>query len=210
MFALIFALTNKVAEHDAAVKRGEWSRSPDFSFWIAPPVELAGQTIGVVGLGRIGRRVVEIAQALGMETIATTRSKSDVPGVRSVPLPELFATADVVSLHCPLTPETRGLVSADLLARMKPTAFLINAARGGLVDEAALASTLHARKLAGAAFDVASREPIDPANPLLSAPFCVVTPHMAWASHAARERLLAATIENIRAFLANAPRNRVA
>ncbi len=158
--------------------------------------------MGIVGSGRIGRRVAEIARAFGMNVIAASAR----PAGRAE-LALLFARADVVSLHCPLTPETAGLVDRALLARMKPTAFLLNTARGGLVDEAALRAVLEAGEIAGAGFDVASREPIEPGNPLLGAPNLVLTPHLAWASLAARRRLMETTARNVEAFLAGTPIN---
>jgi glycerate dehydrogenase len=203
-FALLLELGNQTGTHTAAVAASEWSRSPDFSYWKAAPVELAGLTMGIVGSGRIGRRVAGIARAFGMRVITASSRRAD-----REQLLELFAAADVVSLHCPLTAENAGFVDRELLRRMKPTAFLLNTARGGLVDEAALRAALEAGELAGAGLDVASREPIDPANPLLGAPNLVLTPHLAWASLAARKRLMEATARNVEAFLAGAPINRV-
>jgi len=214
--ALLLELTNAVGEHDRAVHEGEWARSPDFCLWHRSPLELTGLAFGVVGFGTIGRRVGRLASALGMRVIATgrpggsasstvSRSEPDFapPAWRS--LDELFAEADVVSLHCPLTAENERFVDAARLARMKPTALFLNTARGGLVDEAALAEALRRGVIAGAAVDVVSREPIDPGNPLSTAPRCLVTPHLAWASLAARRRLMATTVENVRAFLEGSP-----
>ena len=203
-FALLLELTNRTALHAAAVEGGEWSRSPDFSFWKAPLVELSGLTMGIVGSGRIGRRVAEIARAFGMWVTTASSRRAD-----RTELIRLFAEADVVSLHCPLTTENARFVNRDLLRRMKPTAFLLNTARGGLIDEAALRAALEAGELAGAGLDVVSREPIDGANPLLGAPNLVLTPHIAWASLAARRRLTEATARNVEAFLAGAPINQV-
>jgi len=203
-FALLLELCNRTATHAAAVASSEWSRSPDFSFWKAPLVELSGLTMGIVGSGRIGRRVAEIARAFGMRVATASSRRAD-----RTELIRLFAEADVVSLHCPLTTENARFVNRDLLRRMKPTAFLLNTARGGLIDEAALRAALEAGELAGAGLDVASREPIDAANPLLGAPNLVLTPHIAWASLAARRRLMEATARNVEAFLAGAPINRV-
>jgi glycerate dehydrogenase len=215
VFALLLALVQKIPEHHAAVRRGEWSRSPDFSFWIAPPVELAGKRLGIVGLGRIGRRVAEIGRAFGMEPVASLRpgetsARADESGIPRLPLDEVFATSGVVSLHCPLTAETRGLVGRERLERTKPGTYLVNTARGGLLDEAAVADALRSGLLAGAGLDVAAHEPLDPASPLLGAPNLILTPHMAWASLAARRRLLATTVENVRAFLAGKPLRTVA
>jgi glycerate dehydrogenase len=210
VFALLLELASRTGERDAAVHAGEWIRAPDFSFWDVPPVELAGLTLGVVGLGRIGLRVVSIARAFGMEVVAATRSGRARDDVEVVTLSELFERADVVSLHCPLTDATAGLVDATMLERMKPTAFLINTARGALVDERALASALAAGRIAGAAVDVVSAEPMRADNPLLAAPRCLITPHVAWASLAARRRLMETTVANVRAFLSGRPINRVA
>ncbi len=208
VFAQLLQLCHRIADHDAAVRQGEWARRGEFSFWLASPIELAGLTLGIVGLGRIGRRVAEIARAFGMQVIAADANPAAAaPGVTMMPVPELFAQADVVTLHCPLTPENRGFVNAGLLAGMKPGAFLINASRGPLVDEAALAAALRTGRLGGAALDVVSVEPIDPANPVLEAPNCIITPHIAWATLAARRRIMATTVENVRAFLAGAPKN---
>jgi glycerate dehydrogenase len=221
--ALLLELAHGVGEHDAAVHAGEWARCPDFSFWHRPPLELAGLTLGIVGFGRIGRRVAELARAFGMRVIAaqsegaasTTgassdpRAESEASAVERCRVGELFAAADVVSLHCPLTAANARFVNRALLARMKPTALLLNTARGGLVDEADLAEALAAGRLAGAAVDVAAEEPISPENPLLRAPRCLITPHLAWATLAARRRLMSATAANVRAFLAGAPVNLV-
>ena len=201
-FALLLELCNRTALNAGAVAAGEWSRAPDFSFWKAPLVELSGLTMGVVGSGRIGRRVAEIARAFGMRVMTASARPAE-----RAKLVELFECADIVSLHCPLTADTAGFVDRALLARMKPKAFLLNTARGGLVDEAALRAALEAGKLAGAGFDVASREPIEPSNPLLGAPNLVLTPHLAWASLAARRRLMEATARNVESFLAGVPIN---
>jgi glycerate dehydrogenase len=175
-------------------------------------VELAGLTFGIVGFGAIGQAVARIAEAFGMHLLVQTRRPDPAawPAVAFAGLDELFARADVVSLHCPLSDETRDLVDARRLARMKSSAYLINTGRGPLVDEAALARALHAGQLAGAGVDVLSREPPSPDNPLLSAPNCVITPHLAWATTAARRRLLATAVANLGAFLEDRPRNRVA
>ena len=211
VFALLLELANAVGEHDAAVHAGEWQRCPDFSFWTRPLLELAGLTMGIVGYGRIGRRVGEVARALGMRVLASARPGSPLPPATATEtwceLEELFAASDVVTLHCPLTADNERFVNARLLARMKRSAFLINAARGPLVDEAALARALADGTIAGAGLDVVSAEPIRADNPLLRAPNCVITPHVAWASLAARRRLMATAVGNVRAFLAGAPVN---
>jgi glycerate dehydrogenase len=209
-FALLLELAVRVGAHDAAVKAGEWVRCPDHSFWKGSIVELDGLTMGVVGYGTIGRAVARIATAFGMRVIAHTPRIPQDPGplaVRFVPLEELFATADVVSLNCPQTPENTGFVNARLLGAMKRSAFLINVARGGLVNEADLARALHSGLIAGAGLDVVAHEPMLPDNPLLGAPNCIFTPHLAWASLAARRRLMAIVAANVASFLAGTPVN---
>ena len=213
VFALLLELCHHVGLHDGAVHAGEWSRSEDFSFWKRPTVELEGKTMGIIGFGRIGRKVGELAHAFGMAVLACDPRRGQAPGYEPfawASVEEAFSRGDVVSLNCALTPGNRGMVNASLLAAMKPTAFLINAARGGLVEESDLAAALEAGRIAGAAVDVASREPIAADNPLLRAPNCIITPHIAWASLESRRRLKEASIENLRAFLAGRPRNRVA
>jgi glycerate dehydrogenase len=208
--ALLLELCHRTGDHARAVAAGAWTRAPDFCFWLAPPLELAGLTMGIVGFGRIGRRVAALVRALGMRVIAAGSGRGGEPHDEDVAwrsIPELFAEADVISLHCPLTADNAGFVDRALLARVKPTARLINTARGGLIDEAALAEALAAGRLAAAAVDVLSSEPPRPDNPLLSASNCIVTPHIAWASLAARRALTAATARNIAAFLAGSPIN---
>lgn len=210
VFALLLELCHRVGLHGEAVKAGEWSRSPDFCFWKTPQVELDGKTMGIVGYGRIGRAVGEIAHALGMRVLAADTVRRDPPPWQPfawAAVEELFASADVVSLNCALTAENQGMVDARLLGTMKRTALLVNAARGPLVNERDLAEALAAGKLAGAAVDVLSSEPAKPDNPLLAAPGCIVTPHMAWASREARARLMHTTAENVRAYLAGRPIN---
>jgi glycerate dehydrogenase len=185
---------------------------PEFCFWKTPQVELAGKSMGVVGFGRIGRRVGELAHAFGMEVLACSRSRSAPPDYGPLAwadLDELFARSDVISLHCPLTAATAGLVNRQRLRLVRPGAFLINTSRGGLVEEKSLAEALNEGRLAGAAVDVdvVSREPIGPDNPLLTARNCLITPHIAWATREARRRLLAATVANVASFLAGRPTN---
>ncbi len=212
VFALLLELASAVGSHDAAVRTGEWSRCPDFCFYRKPIVELNGLTIGVVGYGSTGQAVARIAAAFGMRVIVHVqrmpKSLGSLP-VRFVPLEELFGTADVVSLNCPLTSETSGFVNARLLAVMKPGAFLINTSRGGLIQEADLAWALRSGTIAGAGLDVLAQEPPREDNPLLSAPNCVITPHNAWASLAARRRLVELAAVNVASFLAGAPVNLV-
>jgi len=208
---LLLELAIGIGEHARAVREGEWVRARDFSFWKRPLVEIAGLTLGIVGFGRIGRRVGELANAFGMRVIATPpRGGGVAPGWAGFAwrrVDEVFREADVVSLHCALGPGTERFVDRALLATMKPTAWLLNTARGGLVDEQALADALAAGVIAGAGLDVVSIEPMRPDNPLLGAPRCIITPHNAWATLAARRRLMETTVENVRAFLAGRPVN---
>lgn len=209
-FALLLSLANGICTHSEAVRRGDWIASTDFSFCTQPLVELAGQRLGIVGLGQIGRKVAAIAHAFGMEIVAHNPKSRIVPEgvpVNWLALEELFATSDVVTLHCPLTSENAGFVNAQMLRRMKPTAFLLNTARGALVNEAALAEALDAGIILGAGLDVVAAEPMLPDNPLRTAKNCVITPHNAWASLAARRRLMAATAGNVAAFLKGIPVN---
>lgn len=208
-FALLLELTHHAGHHAATVRAGRWAASADFCYWDFPLRELDGLTFGVVGFGAIGREVAGIAAAFGMRVLAHSRRRPEPlpPGVEFVALDDLFARADVVSLHCPLTPETRHLVNAERLARMKPGAFLLNTGRGPLVDEAALAAALNGGRLAGAGLDVLSAEPPPADHPLLTARNCLITPHLAWASGAARRRLLREVAANLRAFLSGSPRN---
>ena len=210
VFALLLELVCHTGRHAAGVRDGRWSRSDDFCYWDAPLVELSGRVLGVVGFGAIGRAVARIAGGFGMRVVACDLRGGSGPspdGTPRLPLDELLATSDVVSLHLPLTPETRGLLGAERLARMKPGAVLINTARGGLVDSEALAAALRAGRLGGAGLDVLDVEPPPADHPLLAAPRCIVTPHVAWATTAARQRLLDAVVENLRAWLAGSPRN---
>ena len=206
VFALLLALTNQVARHSADVHAGGWTAQGSWTYRLTPLVELPGMTLGLVGMGRIGSAVAALGQAFGMRILAYSRSRRDLPGVAwADDLPTLFAQGDVLSLHCPLTPETEGLVDAALLGHMKPSAYLINTARGGLVQAAALAEALHAGQIAGAGLDVLSPEPPPADHPLLGAPRCLLTPHNAWGARAARQRLIDQTVDNLRAFLAGRP-----
>jgi len=210
VFALLLELCHKVAMHAAAVRDGAWTRSPDWCFWNAPLTELAGRTMGIVGLGRIGRAVGRIADAMQMTVVAHDSNQADPPdwpGFRWMAMDELLARSDVVSLHAPLFPETLGFVNRRTLALMKPTAFLINTSRGPLVVDNDLADALNAGRLAGAGLDVLSIEPPDERNPLLRARNCLITPHIAWATREARSRLMQFALENVEAYVAGAPRN---
>jgi glycerate dehydrogenase len=212
VFALMLELTCHTSEHGLAVREGGWVRSPDWSFTVGPIRELAGKTLGIIGLGAIGKRVALIGHALGMRVIAVgkpERNPEQLPGFRifRFPLDGLLAISDMVTLHCPLTEETRKLINAHRLAKMKPTAILINTARGPLIDEPALAEALHKGTIAGAGLDVLSSEPPSADNPLLSAPRCIITPHIAWASREARRRLIQLAAGNLQAFLQDTPIN---
>ncbi len=203
--ALILELTNQVGSHSQAVDNGEWVRSERFSFWQQAPIELSGATVGIIGWGDIGSRVGAAVHALGARVLGSSRSRRNAPEWSPFEWAEIdaiFEQSDVVSLHCPQTPETTGLVNAERLGRMKPGAFIINTARGGLINEAELAEALRTDRIGGAALDVISAEPMRADNPLRVAPKCLITPHLAWASLPARERLLSITAANVRAFLA--------
>ena len=210
VFALLLELCHNVRQHADAVRAGEWARSPDWSFWKSPLMELADQTMGIIGFGRIGRQTGRIADAMGMRVIANDRYRGDPPayeGFRWAPVEQVLRESDVVSLHSPLLPETEGMIDARSLAWMKPSAFLINTSRGALVVDRDLADALNAGRLAGAGLDVLSVEPPAGTNPLLSARNCLVTPHIAWATKQARSRLMAAGVQNVAAFLSGQPRN---
>jgi glycerate dehydrogenase len=206
-FALILELARHAGEYSQQCRAGRWSESPDWCYWDRPLVELSGLTLGIVGWGAIGQRVATIGQAFGMTILV--HSRREIPGYPRTTLEDLFRKSDVVSLHCPLTAETRQLVDANRLALMKPTAFLVNTSRGALVDEQSLAAALDNGWIAGAAVDVLANEPPPPNYPLLQATNCICTPHIAWASRAARQRLMVKACDNIRAFLAGAPINLV-
>ena len=204
VFALLLELCHRVGLHGDLMHCGEWSRCADFTFWRTSQIELAGKTMGIVGLGRIGRRVAELAAALGMKVIfAEELPVATVPpGSRKVELDELFRQADVVSLHVPLTPATKNLVDARRLGMMKPTAFLINTSRGPTVDEPALRAALLGKKLAGAGLDVLSVEPPPADHPLIGLDNCIITPHIAWSTSEARRRLMDVAVRNLAAFVA--------
>ena len=206
--ALMLELCHRIGHHDAVVHDGKWCRSSTFCFWDTPQMELGGKTLGIIGFGRIGQATARLAQAFGMKVIAHSRTPRETDtGVRYVDLSTLLAQSDFLSLHCPLTAENEKMVNADFLSRMKDGAFLINTARGGLLDEQALADALTSGKLVGAAVDVVSQEPMAVSNPLLTAPNCIITPHIAWAPKESRQRLLDCVVENIRCYLAGSPQN---
>ena len=204
VFSLILDFAKRPAFHSELAKEGAWESSPDFCFWENSNFrELAGKTMGIIGFGRIGQRVGELAAAFKMNILAHSRSQSAATAFPFAwaSITEILESSDFVSLHCPLTPETHGLISATSLAKMKPTAFLVNTARGSLINEQALADALNIGLIAGAACDVVSAEPILPTTPLLHAKNLTLTPHIAWAAIEARQRLMAITAENIAAFL---------
>jgi glycerate dehydrogenase len=209
VFAHLLNLTHHVDHHARSVQAGRWSTARDFCYWDTPLIELKGLTMGIIGYGRIGAATTRIARAFGMEVLAHDPDRTHVQdaGVEWAALDDVFRRSDVVSLHCPLTTETEGLVNRHRLGMMKSSAFLINTSRGPLVDETALAEALAEGTLAGAGLDVLSVEPPPATNPLLTAPGCLITPHIAWATRAARERLLASAAANVRAFLQGSPIN---
>lgn len=202
-FALLLELCHRVGLHDQAVHSGQWSACPDFCFWNTPQMELAGKTLGIIGFGRIGRAVGRIAKGFGMRVLAYNRSQCPEGAEigEYVTLSTVLAQSDILSLHCPLTPENTGLINTKTIAQMKDGAILLNTARGPLVDEQALADALTSGKLRGAAADVVFQEPIPADSPLLTAPNCILTPHMAWAPIESRQRILDCTIDSIQGFL---------
>lgn len=209
VFGLLLELTHQVGHHAFTVRKGRWSRTPDFCYWLHPLVELDGLTMGVVGYGAIGQAVARIALGFGMKVlIADPGPPAALPaGAAAVALDELLSRSDVVSLHCPLTPVTERMINEASLNRMKRGAFLINTSRGGLIDEAALLAALQDGRVGGAGLDVLTEEPPSDKQPLLRAKNCIVTPHLAWATRAARARLMNEVVENLRAFQAGKPRN---
>ena len=208
-FALLLELTQQCGAHDRAVKEGAWCRCKDVTFQLQPLSELDGLTFGVLGFGAIGRAVAQTALSFGMRVITSSRTRpASLPaGAEWVTQEDLFRQSDVISLHCPLTPETEKIVCDRTLGWMRSTALLINTSRGGLVDEVALARALNEGRLAGAGVDVLSTEPPEPDNPLLAARNIVITPHCAWATRAARQRLLDSTVANLKAFQSGKPVN---
>lgn len=202
VFAMLLHFANRIAPHDNSVHAGDWVNSRHFCYWHGDFIELAGKTLGIVGFGNIGQAVAKIAVAMGMQVLVATRTPKPLPeGCTAVSQTELFRQSDCITLHCPLTPESTHLINRDTLALMKPTAILINTARGGVIEEAALAEALNTGRIAGAGVDVLSTEPPKADNPLLTARNCVITPHIAWASKAARSRLMAVAAENVRCYL---------
>ena len=206
-FALLLEICHQIGHHDRVVHQGKWTACPSFCFWDTPQMELAGKTLGIIGFGRIGQAVAKIASALGMKVLAYSRT--EMPGFDFVSLEELLKTSDIITIHCPLAPQTQGLINRDTLALMKDGAILLNTSRGAVLDEAAVAEALASGKLKAAGVDVACVEPIPVDSPLLHAPNCVITPHIAWAPAESRQRILDCTVRSIQAFCAGSPINTV-
>ena len=210
--ALMLELCHRVGRHAESVKAGDWSRGSDFCYWLNPLIELDGKTLGIVGFGRIGQAFGKIAQAFGMKILAVDEYPNkalESDTLRYVTLDELYANADVISLHCPLFENNRGMINQAAIAKMKPGVLILNTSRGPLINEADLVEGLKSGRVAGAAVDVLSSEPPQADNPLLSAPNCLVTPHIAWATKEARSRLMNIAVENLNAFLKGETQNRV-
>lgn len=209
-FAMILEIYNRVSVHDSAVHNGEWTSCKDFCFQKTPLIELAGKTIGIIGFGKIGNEVAKIADAFGMKILCNVHHPKPQPeynNFKFVSLDDLAEESDIISFHCPLTGETKGLVNADFINKMKNNAIIINTARGPIIDEQALADALNGGKIAGAAVDVLSCEPPKADNPLLSCKNCIITPHIAWAGYETRVRLLDVVYSNLKAFLDGSPVN---
>jgi len=204
VFALLLEICHNVGHHSAAVHAGRWTSNPDFCFWDSPLLELSGKTMGIIGYGRIGKKVGEIARAFGMNVLAWTRTPKDP---ECVSLDELLAKSDVISLHCPLFPETKNLINRETIARMKDGAILINTSRGPVINDGDVREALESGKLYAAAADVATVEPIPADNPLLGAKNMFFTPHIAWATLEARTRLMSIAVENVKAYQAGKPVN---
>lgn len=205
-FALMLELTNHVGLHAASVARGEWQTAKDWCYSVKPIIELAGKTIGIVGMGKIGKQVAAIACAFGMRVLYHGGSGGETYS-KKVSLYDLFIQSDFVSLHCPLTSANNAFVNKELLGLMKPSSFLINTARGALINQKDLSQVLYQNKIAGAALDVLSTEPPLKNNPLMGLPNCIITPHNAWISKESRQRILEVTLQNITAFLQGTPQN---
>jgi glycerate dehydrogenase len=208
--ALLLEMCHHVGNHAKAVKDGEWTKSLDFCFWNSPLIELDGKTLGIIGFGSIGQATAKIGQAFGLKILAYSRSKKtelETETCKYVSLDELLKSSDIISLHCPQTDATTGIINKNNIDKMKDGVKLINTARGGLIVEEDLKEALNSGKISGAAVDVVSTEPIKANNPLLNAKNCIITPHIAWASKAARARLMQTTVDNLKAFLEDNPVN---
>ena len=204
--ALLLELCHHTGHHSAEVHKGRWGESIDWCFWDYPLIELSGKTVGIIGFGRIGHRTAEIAKALNMNVIVSSRTVRD-DGWKYVTTDELYTDSDVIVLHTLLTPATKGIINRETIAKMKDGVLIVNNARGGLIVEEDLAEALKSGKVGGAAVDVVSREPIESGNPLLSAPNCIITPHLSWGAKEARERIMEITEANISAFIAGKSQN---
>lgn len=204
VFSFILQFTNKVSLHSEAVHNGEWCSCPDFCFWKAPLAELAGKTIGIIGFGAIGQKVAKLAEAFDMNVLAYAprpKDKGELKTVKFVTLDELLKESDIITCHCPLTNETKGMINEETITKMKKSAIFINTSRGPVVDEKALANALNNEMIQGAGLDVLSVEPADKDNPLLNAKNCYITPHIAWAAKETRERLLGILEDNLKAYI---------
>lgn len=210
---LLLELCHHIGEHNASVKRGDWAKSPDFCYWNYPLIELSGKTMGIIGYGKIGQGTARIAKALGMNILAYNRSPIKDEDIdcygKQVSLDELLKESDVISLHCPLFPETQGIINKESISKMKDGVLIINTARGPLIVEEDLKEALSNGKVAGAAVDVVSIEPIREDNPLLSAPNIIITPHIAWAPKETRQRLMSIVVDNVKAFIQGKPINTI-
>lgn len=209
VFALLLELTQHVGHHSKTVHEGRWAKCDNFCYWDFPLIELADMSLGIIGFGRIGQATAKLAKAFGMKVLVydAMRPAELEPGIEFVELDSIFSDSDAISLHCPLLPETKGIINKNNLAKMKKGAFLINTSRGPLVNEQDLADALNSGKIAGAGLDVLSIEPPEPDNPLLTAGNCYITPHIAWATRSARARLMDVAIENVKAFINGRPQN---
>ncbi|MDR7869520.1 MAG: D-2-hydroxyacid dehydrogenase [Tissierellaceae bacterium] len=210
VFALLFELTNHVAEHNKAVKEGQWSEKPDWCFWNKPLMEISGKTIGIIGYGRIGQRVGQVAQAFGMKVLANAnrpRRELENENLKYVELEELYKECDIISLHCPLTETTKGMINKDSINMMKDGVIIINTGRGPLIIEEDLAEALSSGKVKGAGLDVVNVEPIQLDNPLLKQDNCIITPHIAWAPRETRSRLMDIAVDNLKGFINSKPIN---
>lgn len=207
--ALMLEMCHRIGLHNHSVHQGDWAQAETFCYWLTPQMELAGKTLGIIGFGRIGQAVGQLAKAFGMKVIAYNRSQCEEGRkiAEYVDLDTIFARSDIVSLHCPQTAETEKLINTETIAKMKDGAMLVNTARGGLVEEEALVEALESGKLRYAAVDVVSKEPMPLDNPLLKTRKCIITPHIAWAPVESRQRLLDTVVENIRCYLAGKPQN---
>lgn len=208
--SLLLEMCHHIGDHNRAVQEGKWTKSLDFCFWNTPLIELTGKTMGIIGFGRIGQATAKVAQAFGLEILAYNRSKDyslESDTCKYVELDELFATSDIISLHCPLTESTEGIINQENISKMKPGVMLINTSRGGLVVEEDLKNALNSGKVAMAAVDVVSTEPMKEDNPLLKAKNCIITPHIAWATKESRARMMEIVCDNLKAYISGKPIN---